>query len=29
VIRNNRPLTVRYIRNFEEHRSHSEPYQGK
>jgi phosphatidylserine/phosphatidylglycerophosphate/cardiolipin synthase-like enzyme len=29
VIKGNKPLVDRYIRNFEDHRQHSEPYQGK
>ena len=29
VLKGNRPLVDRYIRNFEEHKEHSEPYQGK
>ncbi len=29
VIRDNKPLVERYIRNFEEHKGHSESYQGK
>jgi phosphatidylserine/phosphatidylglycerophosphate/cardiolipin synthase-like enzyme len=29
VLKGNRPLVDRYIRNFEEHKGHSEPYAGK
>ena len=29
VIKGNKPLVDRYIRNFEEHKGHSEAYQGK
>lgn len=29
LIRHNRPLVERYLRNLEEHRDHSEPYQGR
>jgi len=29
MIRGNKPLVERYIRNFEEHKGHSEVYQGK
>ena len=29
AMKGNEPLVERYIRNFEEHKGHSEPYQGK
>jgi len=29
VMKGNKPLVERYIRNFEEHKGHSETYQGK
>jgi hypothetical protein len=29
ILKGNRPLVDRYIRNFDEHKGHSEVYQGK